>query len=142
MGIEFKDSGSFREQFTRELEQEQKKALEIAAAGARATIISRTTDGKDYKGRGFKRYTDKYREFKKSKGRSSKPDLTFTGNMLAAIQVENATRNSVELGFGSSKEASKAQGNQEKRPFFDLSEKEFDQFVEDYKRNLKLFKEQ
>lgn len=54
-------------------------------------------------------------------------DLTLSGNMLAAIQVKVEDTSSGATGtiyFNSALEAAKAQGNQQKRQFFGLSDEQ------------------
>lgn len=84
-----------------------------------AGIEERTLKGKDKNLRGFRDYTPGYKDYKKSKGRSGKVDLTMKGHMLAAMTFKKI-RNGIRFTFNSSTELKKAAGNQKKRPFFGL----------------------
>lgn len=56
-------------------------------------------------------YDGGYLEYRKAHGRSGKPDLQFTGNMLANFQIVQLRHNLVRLGFPSKTEQAKALGN-------------------------------
>ena len=78
-------------------------------------IRVQTKAGKDVKGRKFKGYTTDYkaakkaRKFARQSSVSTRPDLTLTDDMLQDLQVVDATRNGVTIGFPS--EAGKVHGN-------------------------------
>jgi len=112
----------------------QKRALQQAAADAAAEIVIRTQSGRDVEGAVFTPYTEPYEKRKAKSGRNtSPPDLTYTGNMLAAIQTdfeETSTGARARIFFNSALEAAKAAGNQLKRRFFGLSEEQAKQIAQ------------
>lgn len=123
MGIEFK-SGFKPKAFSKEALGRSAKALEKALLDARTQIVRRTQKGTDFEGKEFEPYSEGYAKKKIKAGRNIKPDLTFTGKMLASIQVNVDTAVSGLLGrifFGSATEGAKAKYNFERRRFFELS---------------------
>lgn len=117
----------------KEMMDQKEKALGLALQKVILSLNQRTKAGRDAFGSPFADYTEGYKKFKAGKGRSiSPPDLTFTGAMLRAIQFSikrTATAIIGRIYFQSAKEADKARGNQEKRPFFGLSAKEQDLII-------------
>jgi hypothetical protein len=79
-------------------------------------LIHVRRDGKDYKGDYFKEYSKEYEErksrgeFKRQKSRSTRPDLTLTGDMLDDYQVHKYNNSLVQLGWIGS-EAAKVSSN-------------------------------
>lgn len=106
--------------FSSDLQNKLDKALFKAAIEGRRLIRERTKRGISLDGGRFERYTADYAEFRKRKGRSSKPNLLFSGNMLGSIIVLKRRGYSV-IKFSRLSEALKAKGNQNKRPFFGLN---------------------
>ena len=135
------------------LKAEQKKKLGRAMEEAAREIVERTRSGKDIGGNAFADYTQAYALKKAGSGRGAKwvgaakgrskratgirkglvkragiklkPDLTYSGKMLANIRTkiwEHADKLVGIIFFASQLEASKAEGNQAKRPFFGLSQ--------------------
>lgn len=123
MGIEIKNKLNIAK-IKEDILRKQKVNLDIAINDAAAEIVVRSRSGVDAKGGRFKPLTDKYKKFKVKKGRRPSPDLTFTGNMLAAItsKVEQIGGQLVgTIFFNSAREAAKARGNNLIRRFFELS---------------------
>lgn len=56
-------------------------------------------------------YDHGYLQYRSCMGRGARPDLQFTGKMLAAFQIIQLTPRLVRLGFTSKEEAAKALGN-------------------------------
>ena len=56
-------------------------------------------------------YDHGYLQFRSCMGRGARPDLQFTGKMLAAFQIVQLTPKLVRLGFTSKEEEAKALGN-------------------------------
>jgi len=56
-------------------------------------------------------YDHGYLQYRSCMGRGARPDLQFTGKMLAAFQIVQLTSKLVRLGFASKEEAAKALGN-------------------------------
>lgn len=96
------------------------------ASSARRLMRKRTITGKkDVKGKPFKKYSDAYREYRKSKGRGVVPNLLFTGRMLGAIQAVGKRLKGQLLLSG--EEGLKAHANEARgREFFDLADGERD----------------
>jgi len=89
-------------------------------------IQNRTQKGKDMNNKAFRGYkNDDYVERRKKKGRSSKVNLTFNGQMLNSIRTQKY-RDGARIYFNSSTETKKAHGNHHKlkRPFFGLDDKQ------------------
>lgn len=123
MPIEFKQGFNPKEYSKKALERTA-KALERGLLEARGQIVRRTQSGKDYEGNPFIDYSDAYAKRKAKSGRNTRPDLTYTGKMLASIQVSVDKKVSSILGkifFASANEGAKAKYNSERRKFFELS---------------------
>jgi hypothetical protein len=129
---------------------EAKARLKPALDDEATRIINRTRGGTDVNGQKFAPYTPEYNKRKASlrsgfttrtgkKGKNAQTvkgvysattqpvDLTLSGNMLAAIQVKVEDTREGSTGtiyFNSALEAAKAQGNQQKRQFFGLSDEQ------------------
>lgn len=122
-----------------------KKLMHDIGQAVRATVYHLTSQGKDYRGKAFARYSTKrmyvpldhkpkpkggrrkhlktgrplktvaydlgYRQYRVAHGRSTKPDLQFTGKMLSAFQIVKVSQNRVKLGFVNKQEEAKAIGN-------------------------------
>ena len=87
-------------------------------------IKRRTSEGKDYQGNPFVKYTSEYEKLRKLKGRqTSYPDLNFTGQMLSNI-TQRSTPTYAIIYFANKFQNVKALGNQTKRKFFAIGDKE------------------
>jgi len=116
------------------------RALEAALIDEATEISQRTRDGKTITGKDFKEYSEGYAKFKTKRGRNLRPDLTFTGNMLASIasnvkQLKDKIQG--KIFFSSAKEAEKAGFNQALRPFFGLSAKQVARIKQKLKEALR-----
>lgn len=80
-------------------------------------IQQRTQRGKSASNKPFLPYTKAYREFRKQEGKKTRPDLNFSGKMLANM-TQRVTGRSAIIKFADTKQALKALGNQQKRKFF------------------------
>ena len=102
---------------------------EVVASVAEGFIVgiqNRTQKGKDMNNKAFRGYkNDDYVERRKKKGRSSKVNLTFNGQMLNSIRTQKY-RDGARIYFNSSTETKKAHGNHHKlkRLFFGLDDKQ------------------
>jgi hypothetical protein len=131
----------------REKLERMKAKLEPVLQDEVTRMVLRTRQGRDVNGQPFAPYTPAYNAFKAShksgvKTRTGKPgkkakqvkgafsaipqtpDLTLSGNMLAAITIEVRDEGNTTMGrvfFNSALEAAKARGNMEKRDFFGFS---------------------
>ena len=115
------------------------KSLNRAGEKTKELIVNRTARGEGLNG-AFKRYNNDYRDFRKAKGRSTKPDLNFSGRMLSSIDVERVSTNKVLIGFKRKEEEKKAKFNQKSRPFFGIKQSEIgsveNAFEKTFERNL------
>lgn len=105
--------------------------LEAIAQKAIDIIIERTQDGKDARGRPFKKYSKAYMESDSfvGFGKSGKVDLTLSGDMLGLMEVVKTTSTGFELGWSDETENAKAFNHVTgdtlpKRDFFDLQKQE------------------
>ena len=106
----------------KELKGSVKGALLKTALHGINIIEDRTAENRGLKGR-FPKYSQKYLEFRESKGRGKNVDLQFTGKMLGSMSAISTSRYA-EIYFMRGAEAKKAAGVGKKRPFFGFSRKE------------------
>ena len=118
-----------------ELSASIKKALSITAQVGINIIEARTSKGVGFKGK-FKAYTPIYAAFRQSRGRSAKPDLQFTGQMLGSMTSRTTSRQA-EIFFSRATESKKAAMNNIKRPFFGFNKKEQEKLGEVFFKALK-----
>lgn len=115
------------------------KSLNRAGEKTKELIINRTARGEGLNG-AFKRYNNDYRDFRSAKGRSTKPDLNFSGRMLSSMDVERVSTNKVIVGFKRKEEEKKAKWNQKSRPFFGVKSSEIGSietaFKNTFERNI------
>lgn len=115
------------------------QALNRSGEKTKEIIVNRTSKGQGLNG-AFKGYSTDYRDFRKSKGRSSKPDLNFSGRMMSSIDVSRVSTNKVLIGFKRKEEEKKAKQNQKSRPFFGIKQSEIgsveNAFEKTFERNL------
>lgn len=113
--------------------QKKREAFATAISDAKTEIVLRTVSGKDSSDNVFAPYTPQYAAYKgkpNSKGKSrqvSPPNLTFTGDMLSSMRYEILNQENKTIGrisFGDKLSSLKAAGNNAKRKFFELSEKQ------------------
>lgn len=122
-------------QLQRRFSVNKRPAMSAAVLQARTIITQRTARGVDVDGAPFKPYTKTYAAFRRSRGRSTTPDLMFTGRMLASMKAK-ADKNKGVLFFSRSEEARKAAFNNRTRRFFDLSKDELRRIQKVYFRRL------
>lgn len=119
----------------KELSASVKRALLITAQEGVNVIQDRTAKGVGYKGM-FASYTPEYALFRSGKGRSTKPDLNFTGQMLGSMSVR-ANSKQAEIFFSRATESKKAAMNDKKRPFFGFNDQEEKQLGKIFFKALK-----
>lgn len=103
-------------------------------------IQTRTQKGKDANNTVFAPYTNSYREFRKLEGKKTRPDLNFSGKMLANM-TQRVTGKSAIISFADTKQGLKALGNQRKRKFFAIGNRRNNinkVFTMEYKKLSKL----
>ena len=113
-----------------------KKALLITALKGINIIEARTSKGRSYKGTFFKKYNASYAAYRLQKGRSTKPNLQFTGQMMSSMSAISTSKHA-EIHFTRATEAKKAAMNDKKRPFFGFSRKEQKTLGRTFERHLK-----
>jgi hypothetical protein len=115
------------------------KSLNRAGEKTKELIINRTARGEGLNG-AFKRYAPDYKDFRSAKGRSTKPDLNFSGRMLSNMDVKRVSTNKVLVGFKRKEEEKKAKWNQKSRPFFGVKSSEIGSietaFKKTFERNI------
>ena len=85
------------------------------------TIIQqRTQSSRDMNGIAFKPYTKKYEKRRVASGRSTIPNLTWSGRMLGNMVSKFVETGKAIVLFSKSQEALKAKGNNNKREFFGI----------------------
>lgn len=119
----------------KELSASVKRALLITAQEGVNVIQDRTAKGVGYKGM-FASYTPEYALFRSGKGRGTKPDLNFTGQMLGSMSVR-ANSKQAEIFFSRATESKKAAMNDKKRPFFAFNDQEEKQLGKIFFKALK-----
>ena len=90
----------------------------------------------------YKTFQNGYKEYRAFMGRQNlKPDLNFFGNMLSSI-TQKSTPTQAIIYFASKFENTKALGNQKKRRFFAIGEREqrpiINVFMETFKKLSKI----
>ena len=114
------------------------KALELGGVEAVGLISDRSDKGQGLKGT-FAKYSEKYAKKKSKSGRSSKPDLQFTGELLRSLLnswkvKKGKTKQTITMTVPN-KTHTKSKSNMRdiasgvsvKRPFYGLLEKEITQ---------------
>ena len=123
--------------------REQPRQVQIALGRTAEFLLGlirkRTQKGKDADGRSFRPYTPEYKAFRRQKGRQVQfPDLNFSGQMLSNM-TQKATPKQAILFFANKFQNVKAVGNQKKRPFFLIGNKEQKTLINFF--NKELFKQ-
>jgi len=117
-------------------------ALGRTAEFLMGVIKTRTQKGKDADGRNFKPYTPEYKAFRREEGKQANfPDLNFKGNMLSNMTQKSTPKEAI-LFFSSQAQNDKAIGNQKKRTFFAVGDREgktlINKFAKEFKKVSKL----
>tara|TARA_R110000796_G_scaffold216208_1_gene332268 strand:- start:383 stop:805 length:423 start_codon:yes stop_codon:yes gene_type:complete len=132
----FNQSVIFLKRRVQRLRSSVKKALLITALKGINIIEDRTSKGRSYKGTFFKKYNASYAAYRLQKGRSTKPNLQFTGQMLGSMSAVSTSKYA-EIYFTRATEAKKAAMNDKKRPFFGFSRNEQKTLSKTFERYLK-----
>jgi hypothetical protein len=100
-------------------------------------IKQRTQKGKNPDGGSFAPYKPEYKAFRRERGRQVNfPDLNFSGQMLSNMTQKNTPKQAI-LFFANKFQASKALGNQKKRPFFLIGDKETKTLINFFAKEFK-----
>ncbi len=104
---------------SKELTDSRVKKIRLLGNDIVADMHSRTLKGEDVTLGTFKEYSDSYKKQRSKKGRKTKPNLTYTGNMLGGMMSKKIP-NGLKFTFTSSSELKKAEWNQKTRKFFGI----------------------
>jgi hypothetical protein len=100
-------------------------------------IKQRTQRGKNADGIAFLSYTPEYKAFRRERGRQvNYPDLNFSGQMLSNM-TQKADSKQALLFFANKFQATKALGNQKKRPFFAIGNRETKTIINFFAKEFK-----
>ena len=100
-------------------------------------IKQRTQKGKNADGVAFPPYKPEYKAFRRKEGKQvSFPDLNFSGNMLSSM-TQKANSKQAILFFASKFETLKAVGNQKKRKFFAIGDRETKTLINFFAKEFK-----
>ena len=87
----------------------------------------------------FKSYSNQYAAFRADKGRSTNPDLNFSGKMLGSMKSRvKLKERAAYIYFSRSAEAKKAVANNKLRPFFGFNDREKNKLIRFFRKNLNL----
>ena len=119
-----------------------KTALGRTAEFLMFLIKQRTLKGQNADGNSFPPYTQTYKTFRQKAGRQTQyPDLNFSGQMLSSITQKSQPTQSI-IYFASKFQNVKALGNQTKRKFFVIGQKEqqpiMNVFMKEYNKLSKI----
>jgi len=120
----------------RELRKLQKRGLQRIALIGINIIQDRTAEGQGYKDGAFKPYSESYAAFRAKEGRTLTPNLTMSGNMMAAM-TSKANHKQAEIFFRGAEESSKAAYNNQTRPFFGFSRDEEQRLLRAFERFIR-----
>lgn len=80
----FLDTSEFEELIQQDSLLTSSQLTEIANRAV-LFIVERTAEGRDAFGNRFARYSESYRRFRRRRGRSVRPDLSFDGTMMGSL---------------------------------------------------------
>ena len=130
------------ERQVREQPQIVKTSLGRTAEFLMFLIKQRTSKGQSSDGNAFPKYTAEYSFIRKKAGRqTSTPDLNFSGQMLSNITQKSSPSEAI-IYFANKFQNVKALGNQTKRKFFAIGQKEqqpiMNVFMKEYNKLSKI----
>jgi hypothetical protein len=112
------------DQQIREQPRQIQKVLGRTAEFLLGIIKQRTQKGKNADGIAFPPYKPEYKAFRRERGRQvNYPDLNFSGQMLSNMTQKAILKQAI-LFFANKFQATKAIGNQKKRTFFAIGDRE------------------
>jgi hypothetical protein len=125
------------DQQIREQPRQIQTALGRTAEFLMGLIKQRTQKGKNADGVAFPPYKPEYKAFRRKEGKQvSFPDLNFSGNMLSSM-TQKANSKQAILFFASKFETLKAVGNQKKRTFFAIGDRETKTLINFFAKEFK-----
>lgn len=134
--IKTRNFKQFISRFKSRLSRSIPKALNRSGEKTVETVVDRTQRGVSVSGGRFKRYSKGYEEYRKEKGRGTKPDLNFSGRMLSNLGVDRVNGTKVKVAFQRKEEERKARHNQKKRPFIGVRPQEVKFITDAFRRQL------
>ena len=121
----------------REQPRQIQRVLGRTAEFLMGLIKQRTQRGKNADGIPFPQYKPDYKAFRREAGKQvSFPDLNFSGNMLSNM-TQKANSKQATLFFASKFETLKAVGNQKKRTFFAIGDRETKTLINFFAKEFK-----
>lgn len=118
-----KDPTKITQDLADKIARNKRKALSITAMEGINIIEDRTSKGQGVSGP-FKSYTPQYAAFRAQNKLNTRPDLSFTGQMLSSMTASRPTSNSVTIFFRGADNARKAAFNNKTREFFSFNKRE------------------
>ena len=121
----------------REQPRQIKTILGRTAEFLMGLIKQRTQRGKDADNRSFAPYKPEYKAFRREKGRQVNfPDLNFSGQMLSNMTQKSDPKKAI-IFFANKFQGMKAVGNQKKRPFFLIGDRETKTLINFFAKEFK-----
>lgn len=118
-----KDPTKITQDLADKIARNKRKALSITAMEGINIIEDRTSKGQGVSGP-FKSYTPQYAAFRAQNKLNTRPDLSFTGQILSSMTASRPTSNSVTIFFRGADNARKAAFNNKTREFFSFNKRE------------------
>ena len=133
------DDANFKRKLDQQL-RDQPRQVQIALGRTAEFLLGlirkRTQKGKDADGKNFRPYKPEYKAFRREKGRQVRfPDLNFSGQMLSNM-TQKANPKQAILFFANKFQNLKAVGNQKKRPFFLIGDRERKTLIDFFAKEL------
>lgn len=133
------DDRRLRQRFDKQI-QTQPRQVQIALGRTAEFLMdiikTRTQKGRDADGKSFKQYKPEYKQFRRKAGRQVRfPDLNFSGQMLSGMVQRSNTKQAVL--FFQKFQSLKAAGNQKKRPFFLIGDRESKTLINFFAKEFK-----
>ena len=144
------------DQVKRKIPSASAKGIAVASTFIQNAIKDRTRKGKSVKGGGFKPYSTKpyffnigsernpkyktfqggYKAFRAYKGRTTTPNLFFSGQMLGNMTFKKLSSTKGQVFFPNRTQNIKAFFNDQTRPFFSVNRKEEDKAVDIFRKTF------
>jgi len=125
------------DQQIREQPRQVQKVLGRTAEFLMGLIKQRTQRGKNADGLSFAPYKPEYKAFRREKGRQVNfPDLNFSGQMLSNMTQKSSPTQAI-IFFANKFQAMKAVGNQKKRKFFAIGDRETSTLINFFAKEFK-----
>ena len=133
------DDARFKQKLDQQI-REQPRQVQIALGRTAEFLLgiirNRTQKGKDADGGNFRPYKPEYKSFRRQKGRQVRfPDLNFSGQMLSNMTQKSSPKEAI-LFFANKFQNMKAVGNQKKRPFFLIGDRESKTLINFFAKEL------